>query len=365
MIGFCVLIPVALLSAFIWPHIQDGITWISQALANIGPIGIWCYTLLEKALLPFGLHHFLYFPIYYDNIIVDGGIYAKWLQDLPMLASSTDLLRDLAPYSGFQMTALSSIFGAPGIALAFYFTTKKFKRKKLLALLIPLVFTASFCAITEPIEFTFLFVAPPLFFVHAILGACLTTTAYLFGIVGSMAGNLFEQLAINYIPLWPNHWTQYLVLIVIGLCYMGLYFIIFRFLILKFDFKTPGRDDFDNSKGNNLTEDYSSIKELKKAIAEGKEEPSALDKYEEAIMPFEEKIMRALGGARNVNSIINCSTRILVNVEDPYKVTTDKGFKVIGAHGAKKNGNNVQIVVGLHAQSVREGLEKIMYREKY
>ena len=100
-----------------------------------------------------------------------------------------------------MLTALSSMFGIPGIALAFYFTAKKERRKKLLAYLVPLVFTASFCAITEPIEFTFLFVAPLLFVVHAILGACLQTTVYMFGIVGSMAGNIFEQLAINYIPL--------------------------------------------------------------------------------------------------------------------------------------------------------------------
>lgn len=124
-----------------------------------------------------------------------------WLADLPDIAASTGMLRDLAPYSGFQMTALSSMFGIPGIALAFYFTTKKEKRKKLLAFLIPLVFTASICAITEPIEFTFLFVAPVLFVVHALLAACLSTTVYICGIVGSMSGNFFEQMAMNYIPL--------------------------------------------------------------------------------------------------------------------------------------------------------------------
>ncbi len=156
---------------------------------------------MEKALLPFGLHHLVYFPIYYDNLLVDGGTYATWLQDLPALAASTEPLRDLAPYSGFQMTVLSSVFGVPGIAAAFYFTADKKRRKKLLAYLIPLVFTASICAITEPIEFTFLFIAPLLFVVHAVLGACLTTTMYLLGIVGSLTGNFFEQLAINYIPL--------------------------------------------------------------------------------------------------------------------------------------------------------------------
>ena len=132
---------------------------------------------------------------------MDRGTYQMWLADLPDIAASTEPLRDLAPYGGYMLTALSSMFGIPGIALAFYFTTPKERRKKLLAFLIPLVFTASFCAITEPIEFTFLFVAPLLFVVHAILGACLQTTVYLFGIVGSMAGNIFEQLAINYIPL--------------------------------------------------------------------------------------------------------------------------------------------------------------------
>lgn len=118
-----------------------------------------------------------------------------------MIASSSDSLRDLASYSGFQMTALSAFFGVPGICMAFVYTAKKENRKKLIAYLIPLAFTAMFCAITEPIEFTFLFVAPVLFIVHSLLAASLATTVYIFGIVGSLSNNFFEQLAINYIPL--------------------------------------------------------------------------------------------------------------------------------------------------------------------
>lgn len=120
---------------------------------------------------------------------------------MPDIAASTEPLRELAPYAGFMLTALSSMFGMLGISAAFYVTAKKENRKKLLVLLVPLVITAAVCAVTEPIEFTFLFVAPLLFYVHAFLAACLATTVYALGIAASMAGNLFEQLAIDYIPL--------------------------------------------------------------------------------------------------------------------------------------------------------------------
>ncbi len=328
---------------------------LGAAITSAQAGGVWCFTFLEKALLPFGLHHLVYFPIYYDNLLVDGGTYATWLQDLPTLAASTEPLRDMAPYSGFQMTALSSLFGVPGIAAAFYFTAEKKRRKKLLAFLIPLVFTASICAITEPIEFTFLFIAPVLFVVHAILGACLTTTMYLLGIVGSMAGNFFEQLAINYIPLWPSHWNQYIIFILVGLAYTFIYFFVFRFLILKFDFKTPGRDDTGAIKFYSKQQ----YKEKKETKAENKK-LDAMAGIEHKEASLEEKILELLGGHDNVVDVTNCATRLRVNVKDGNKVADDEHFKEIGTHGAKITGDSVQVIIGLDVPEVREKFEALL-----
>ena len=134
--------------------------------------GIWVFVFLERALIPFGLHHILYSPFYYDNVVVPGGLYAYWATKLPEIAASSASLKSLVPMARITSTGFSKkIFGCPEIALAFYSTAKKEKKKKNLGLLIPITLTAIFCGVTEPIEFTFLFVAPvSTFVVHALLG---------------------------------------------------------------------------------------------------------------------------------------------------------------------------------------------------
>ena len=140
-------------------------------------------------------------------------------------------------------TGFSKIFGCVGVALAFYATAKPSKKKKTLGLLIPITLTAVLCGVTEPIEFTFLFVAPWLFIVHALLAATISTVMYLFGIVGVFSGGLIEMASFNWIPLMSSHWKQYLLMLIIGLIFIGIWFVVFKFLIEKFDVKTPGRED--------------------------------------------------------------------------------------------------------------------------
>ena len=184
MVGFFVMIPVAVLAALLWPKIQLGMFAFQGFVKGAGALGIWVFVFLERALIPFGLHHILYSPFYYDNVVVPGGLYAYWATKLPEIAASSASLKSLVPMAGFTSTGFSKNFGCPGIALAFYSTAKKEKKKKNLGLLIPITLTAIFCGVTEPIEFTFLFVAPVLFVVHALLAATLSTTMYLAGIVG-------------------------------------------------------------------------------------------------------------------------------------------------------------------------------------
>ena len=124
---------------------------------------------MERILIPFGLHHLMYFPFFYDSVIINGGVYSAWATALPDLAASSDSLKSLAPWAWPTLTGLSKVFGCPGIALAFYATAKDKKKKQIAGLLIPITLTAIVCGITEPIEFTFLFIAPVLFVVHAVL----------------------------------------------------------------------------------------------------------------------------------------------------------------------------------------------------
>lgn len=351
MIGFFVMIPVAVLAAIVWPQVQHGMTAFQGFVTSAGAAGIWVFVLLERLLIPFGLHHILYSPFYYDNVVVPGGLYSYWATKLPELAASTESLRSLVPEAGFTATGFSKVFGCPGIALAFYFTARPEKRKTVLALLIPITLTAIFCGVTEPIEFTFLFIAPQLFVVHAVLAATLSTCMYMAGIVGIHAGGAIEMASLNWIPLMANHWQQYLLMFGIGIVFTGIWFIVFRTLILKFDFKTPGREvDTDEVK-------FYSKQEYRDRQAAGKE--GAGDKK----TMFAEQIIEGLGGKENIVDITNCATRLRVNVKDIEKVQKDTYFKAIGAHGAMVKGKSVQVIIGLSVANVRAKVEELLWHK--
>lgn len=348
MIGFFVMIPVALLAAFIWPKIQLGMFAFQGFVKSTGALGIWVFVFLERALIPFGLHHILYSPFYYDNAVVPGSLYSYWANKLPEIAASTESLRSLVPQAGFTATGFSKVFGCPGIALAFYKTARPEKKKQVLALLLPMTLTAILCGVTEPIEFTFLFIAPPLFVVHALLAATLSTVMYLAGIVGIHSGGAIEMASLNWIPLMANHWKQYLLMLVIGLCGTLVWFLVFRFLIVKFNFKTPGREDDEGVK-------FYSKQEYRDKQAADKSGAAANSKQELAA-----KILEGLGGKDNIVDVTNCATRLRVNVKDISIVQPDTYFKSIGAHGAMVKGKSVQVIVGLSVPKVRAQVEELL-----
>lgn len=343
MVGFFVMIPVAVLAALLWPKIQLGMFAFQGFVKGAGALGIWVFVFLERALIPFGLHHILYSPFYYDNVVVPGGLYAYWATKLPEIAASSASLKSLVPMAGFTSIGFSKIFGCPGIALAFYSTAKKEKKKKILGLLIPITLTAIFCGVTEPIEFTFLFVAPVLFVVHALLAATLSTTMYLAGIVGIHSGGAIEMASLNWIPLMGNHWKQYLLLLVIGLAFTGIYFVVFKFLIQKFDFKTPGREDDDEIK-------FGSKEEFREK--KGSKQDQKIE--------FAQLILEGLGGKDNIEDVTNCATRLRVNVKDETLCKDDPYFKSIGAHGCSVNGKSFQVIIGLKVAGVRDDFESLL-----
>ena len=320
MIAFFVMLPTALVACLVWPHVQDGIRAFQVFVSTVGLPGVWIFIFLERALIPFGLHHLLYSPFFYDNAVVNGGIYAAFAKQLPEIAASTEPIKELAPYAAFTGTTWSKMFGCPGIALAFYFTAKPEKRQELLGLLIPITLTAIFCGVTEPIEFTFLFVAPMLFIVHAALAATLTTVMNFFGVVGVFAGGLIEISSLNLIPLWANHWQTYLTGLAVGLVFTFIWFVVFRFLILKFDFKTPGREDDEEEIKFRSKAEY---RERQAGGAAALEGVNADDPY--AVMAA--AVLELLGGKDNIVDVTNCVTRLRVNVKDETLVADDPDFK--------------------------------------
>ncbi|MGS0652130.1 PTS transporter subunit EIIC, partial [Staphylococcus arlettae] len=169
------------------------------------------------------------------------GLKAEWFKHVNEFANSTKPLKEQFPY-GFMLQGNGKVFGSIGIALAMYSTTPAENKKKIAALLLPATLTAVVVGITEPLEFTFLFIAPYLFVLHAILSASMDTIMYGFGLVGNFGGGLIDFFATNWIPLAQNHWLTYVIQIIIGLIFTGIYFVVFRFLILKFNIPLPGRD---------------------------------------------------------------------------------------------------------------------------
>ena len=182
-------------------------------------------------------------PIYYDNLVINDGIYATWSSLLPILSHSTRPLNELAPWAGFTATGWVKVFGLPAIAAAFYSTAKPERRAGLRVILAPAIIASVVCGVTEPLEFLFMFTHPGLFLLYAVLSSCLATAMNLFGIVGIFSGGLMEMAAFNFIPLMRTHAGAYLLALGIGLAFSLIFFVSFRALILVYDLKTPGREN--------------------------------------------------------------------------------------------------------------------------
>lgn len=360
-LGFFLMMPVALAFCFIWPTIQAGIGSLQGFFISSGVFGVWLYTFLERILIPTGLHHFIYTPFVFGPAVTPNGITKDWVAALPAISQSAAPLADQFPAGGFALHGNSKVFAPVGIALAFYTTARAEKKKEVLALLIPVCLTAILIGITEPLEFTFLFLAPPLFAVHAVLAATMAATMYFFGVRGNMGGGLIDFLFQNWIPLWNNHSGTYITQILIGLVFTALYFVIFRFLILKFNFNTPGREvEGEETKLYSKAE----YKEAKKngtlgaeaGTAAGAATAVASDPYTQRATDF----LELLGGPANITSVNNCATRLRVSVDNPDLVGSEAAFKSAGALGLVNKGKALQVIVGMDVPSVRDKFETMV-----
>ncbi len=341
-IGFFVMIPMAFIFAAVWPKVQAAIYMLQNFFKSSGTLGVGLYAFCEKILLPTGLHHFIYAPFTLDSAVVPGGIEAYWALHLSDFANSTAPLKELFPAGGFELFGNAKVFAPIGITLAFYSTAKKEKRKQVLALMIPAALTAMLTGITEPIEFTFLFIAPILFFVHALLCACINAVMYMAGVSGAFGNGLIAWLSLNWIPCGKNHWQTYVIQVIVGLIFSFIWFLVFRILINKFNFLTPGREEDSEETKLYTKKDY-------------REKQFGGNNLEYAA-----QILAFLGGKDNILDVTNCATRLRVNVKDAELVRPEIEFKKIGAHGLSKNGTAIQVIVGLKVPKVREQFEECL-----
>ena len=354
LISFFAVLALAIVSAAIVPSVYAVTETLRHALAGVGPFGVGIFVFLERALEPMGLHHLLYMPIYYDNLVINDGIYATWTNLLPILSHSTRPLNELAPWAGFTATGWVKLFGLPAIAAAFYSTAKPERRAGLKVILVPAIVASVVCGVTEPLEFLFMFTHPGLFLLYAVLSSCLAMAMNFFGVVGIFSGGFMEMAAFNFIPLMRTHAGSYLLALGIGLIFSAIFFLSFRGLILTFDLKTPGREDHiaSNTALSRLTGDDVDERRSSKTGASG--EQASQDHL------LAEQVVMLLGGVSNIVGATNCATRLRVEVADPSIVADNASFVAMGAKGLIITGKTAQVIIGISVPRVKEHFDQIM-----
>lgn len=347
-VAFFVMIPCAWLTLLGWPKVQVGIESLQAFLRSAGAFGIWGYTFLERILIPTGLHHFVYGPFIFGPAAVEGGIQVYWAQHMQEFSQSSIPLKELFPAGGFALFGNSKVFGSVGIALALYFTARPENRTKIAGLLIPATLTAMLVGVTEPLEFTFLFISPALFVVHAVLAATMATVMYIAGVVGYMGGGLLDTfIPQTWIPMFHNHSGMIMTQVGIGISFTAIYFVIFRTLIVHFNIKTPGREDTE-------------VKLYSKADFKSARSQKNKGDIKHTGVGQAAGFLAALGGAENILTISNCATRLRITLVEMSATKPDEVFRALGAHGVVRTGESIQVVVGLNVPLVREQIEDQM-----
>lgn len=356
-ISTVVYVVVGAIMFFVWPFIQEGIFALGNLVLDSGYVGTAIYGFIERMLIPFGLHHVFYLPFWQTgvggNAIVDGNLImgAQNIFFAELASPSTEVFSVSA--TRFMSGKFPfMIFGLPGAALAMYTAAKREKRKIAGGLLLSASLTAMLTGITEPIEFTFLFVAPALYLFHSLFAGLSYMFTHVFnvGVGMTFSGGIIDLLLFGV--LQGNEKTNWVAIIPIGIAYFILYFLLFRFMIRKFDFLTPGREEDGETKLYTRA-DYN---EKKKAEVAGEPQMSAADVGLESTSSL---IVRGLGGRENIKNVDCCATRLRVTVNDSALVV-DALLKKSGAAGVIRRGSGVQVVYGPQVSVIKSELDEFL-----
>ncbi len=342
---------VGILMFFIWPVIQQGIYAIGGVVLQSGYAGTWVYGLMERALIPFGLHHVFYLPFWQTALggtMEVGGRLVEGAQNIFFAQLADPSVEHFAVSATRFMTGKFPlmIFGLPGAALAMYKVAKPEKKEAAAGLLLSAALTSMLTGITEPLEFTFLFVAPLLYAVHCVFAGLAYMLMHVFGVgVGmTFSGGLIDLFLFGI--LQGNAKTSWLWIVVVGIGYFVVYYFLFSFLIVKMDLKTPGRDDSEEVKLYRRSD----VDARKKGGA-GAQDGAVSE--EDALSA---SICRGLGGKKNISDVDCCATRLRCTV---YKsdLVDDALLKSTGASGVVHKGNGVQVIYGPRVTVIKSNLE--------
>lgn len=340
---------------YIWPTVQTGISMLGNLVISSGYVGTWLYGLIERALIPFGLHHVFYMPFWQTAVggtaVVDGvtiqgaqNIFFAELASKSTTVFSVEATRFMA--GKFPLM----IFGLPGAALAMYRTARPEKRKVVAGLLLSAALTSMLTGITEPLEFTFLFVAPAMYAVHCVYAGLSYMLMHIFnvGVGMTFSGGLIDLTLFGI--LQGNEKTHWIWVVIVGVFYFVLYYFTFYFMITRMNLKTPGRED-DNEETKLYTR-----ADFKEKTGVGPDAAGGSPKSSDATSAL---ILRGLGGKANLSDVDCCATRLRVTVVDPNKVN-DALLRQSGASGVVHKGEGVQVIYGPQVAVIKSNLVDFM-----
>lgn len=324
-----------LLLTLVWPPIQHGLNYVSQSMINTNlTLSAFIFGIIERSLIPFGLHHIFYSPFWYEfgSYIDKAGDLVRGDQRIFM-----QQLRDGVDFTAGTFTTGKypfMMFGLPAAALAIYHESKPENRRVVGSLMVSAALTSFLTGITEPLEFSFLFVAPLLFAVHAVFAGLSFMTMHILNV---KIGMTFSGGFIDYVlfGVIPNRTAWWLV-IPVGLVLAVIYYFGFRYVIRKFNLKTPGRED----------------------ASEDTEEAGSAD-VSKTGDDLPRNILSALGGKENITHLDACITRLRVEVKDKAGVDKNR-LKKLGASGVLEVGNNVQAIFGTRSDTIKSQIQDVM-----
>ena len=341
---------VGIIMFYLWPIVQLGISKLGVLVLNSGYAGTWIYGILERALIPFGLHHVFYMPFWQTELggsmMIDGNMVAG-AQNIffAELASKSTEVFSVSATRFMAGKFPFMIFGLPAAAFAMYKTARPEKKKVVGSLLLSAALTSMITGITEPLEFTFLFVAPLMYAVHCVLAGLSYMLMHILnvGVGMTFSGGLIDMTLFGV--LQGNAKTHWIWIVVVGLIYAVVYYFVFYFMITKMNLKTPGREPDDVEPKLYRRSD---VNEAKAAKAKG------ADKRASDVVSA--MILKGLGGKDNLSDVDCCATRLRVTVNDASKVTDDM-LKASGASGVIHKGNGVQVIYGPKVSVIKSDLE--------
>lgn len=330
---------------FIWPNIQMGIYKVGDLVLQSGYAGTWIYGVMERALIPFGLHHVFYLPFWQTAVGGTAQVGGQLIEGAQNIFFAELGAKGIEHFSVSATRFMSGkfplmIFGLPGAALAMYKCAKPEKRKQVGGLLLSAALTSMLTGITEPLEFTFLFVAPILYGIHCVFAGLAYMLMHILNVgVGMTFSGGFIDLFLFGI-LQGNGKTDWLNVVWVGLIYFAVYYFLFQFLITKFDYSTPGREE-----GEEETKLYTR--------ADLNEKNASINKDTDSLSQM---ITEGLGGKENISDVDCCATRLRITVFDSGKVQ-ETILKGTGASGVIKKGNGIQVIYGPRVTVIKSNLE--------